>query len=82
MPEYVPVELIVLPATTTVVSQFGIGREFVVTFVTAVPAMLDSHESPVIRMPRSCSALPDRSRVLRAANAYCRAPYVLVRTVP
>ena len=51
----------VLPAMTTVEFQFGIGREFVVTFVTAVWAATESQESPAILMLRSCSAFPLKS---------------------
>ena len=81
-PAYVPLVLMVLPARTTVVFQFGTGREFVVTFVIAVPARLDSHESPVILMPRICSALPEKSRLFSTAHGYCRAPMPVLVTVP
>src|SRR6185437_3433086 len=66
----------------TVVFQFGTGRKFDVTFVTADEATVDSHESPDIFTPRSCSAFPEKSMFFRHADGYCRAPNVFVGAVP
>src|ERR1035441_1286312 len=62
------------PRMETVEFQFGTGRLFVVTLVTAVPATWDRNVSPAILMLRSCSAFPLKSRLLRTALGYMRAP--------
>src|SRR5579859_5452633 len=77
-----PICVMFVPRTETVEFQFGTGLEFVVTLVTAVPATTDKLDSPDILMPRSCSALALKSRLLSTPLGYRRAPNVFVGEVP